>query len=219
LKAFSEQSFFDAAEILTKLGIAVILGGAVGYERERHGRPAGLRTHMLVAMGVTLFCLVSASYAGSDPTRISAQVVTGIGFLGAGTILRLGAEIKGLTSAASIWATSAIAMAVARGDQYLIVACVSTVLALITLSYVERIEKSLRRKAAPSELILSLRARSGLHEVLEKLSYDGIDVNGIRMIRNDDPIQVGLSVMVSKSVVLESISSIGCIESAQWAET
>ena len=114
----SAESFGVAATVLLKLGIAVFLGAVIGFEREKHGRPAGLRTHMLVALGVTLFCLVSSSYKGADPTRISAQVVTGIGFLGAGTILRLGAEVRGLTSAASIWATSAIAMAVARGGPF-----------------------------------------------------------------------------------------------------
>ncbi len=219
LDVLNEQAFAEATVILVKLGIAVVLGGAVGYERERHGRPAGLRTHMLVAMGVTLFCLVSAAYPGSDPTRISAQVVTGIGFLGAGTILRLGAEIKGLTSAASIWATSAIAMAVARGGAYLIVACVSTGLALLTLSYVERIEKNLRPKGAASELIVTFYARSGLHELLEKLSYDGIEVASIRMIPTDDKFEAGISVTASRSLVLESISSLGCVELAKWADS
>ena len=209
----------QAVVILIKLGIAVVLGGAVGYEREKHGRPAGLRTHMLVAMGVTLFCLVSAAYPGSDPTRISAQVVTGIGFLGAGTILRLGTEIKGLTSAASIWATSAIAMAVARGGEFLIVACISTCLVLLTLSYVERIEKRLRPKAARSELVVTFYARSGLHELLEKLSYDGIEVATIRMIPNDDKFEAGLSVSASRSLVLESLSSLGCIDKVKWADS
>jgi len=124
---FNPGNFGVAEAALAKVIIAMLLGGAIGVQRERRGRPGGLRTQILVALGVVLFCLISAAYVGSDPTRISAQVVTGIGFLGAGTIMRNNAEVVGLTSAASIWATSAIAMAVARGGPYLLVAVVSTV--------------------------------------------------------------------------------------------
>ena len=92
-------------------------------------------------------------------------------------------------------------------------------LALLTLSYVERIEKNLRPKGAASELIVTFYARSGLHELLEKLSYDGIEVASIRMIPTDDKFEAGISVTASRSLVLESISSLGCVELAKWADS
>ena len=90
--------------------LATFLGALIGLERETHGRAAGLRTHILVCLGTTLFTMCSYLIAGDyyDPGRITAQIVTGIGFLGAGSILRQGNTIVGLTSAASIWATAAI---------------------------------------------------------------------------------------------------------------
>src|SRR5439155_1345682 len=101
---------------------AAALGLAIGFEREIHGHPAGLRTHMLVAVGSGLFTVLSAygfrevsgavpNTAPIDPTRIAAQIVSGIGFLGAGAILKDGIVIRGLTTAASLWATSAVGMA------------------------------------------------------------------------------------------------------------
>ena len=204
----SAESFGVAATVLLKLGIAVFLGAVIGFEREKHGRPAGLRTHMLVALGVTLFCLVSSSYKGADPTRISAQVVTGIGFLGAGTILRLGAEVRGLTSAASIWATSAIAMAVARGGPFLVVAAVATGLALVTLAYIERIEIHYRPKSMPTELTVTLQARGDLHSLVEKLTYDGFQITSVRTIQTEPEVQVALIIPGPGAAILNSTCSL-----------
>lgn len=96
--------------------VAVALGAIIGWERERHGREAGIRTYAAVALGACVFGLVSAHVAGaSDPTRIAASVVTGVGFLGAGVILRDQGRIAGLTTAATIWATAAMGLAVAYG--------------------------------------------------------------------------------------------------------
>jgi putative Mg2+ transporter-C (MgtC) family protein len=214
----SPESFHVAATVLAKLAIAVILGGAIGFERELHGRPAGLRTHMLVAMGVVLFCIISAAYAGSDPTRISAQVVTGIGFLGAGTILRLGAEVKGLTSAASIWATSAIAMAVARGGPYLIVASVSTFMALVTLGTIERMEKRFRPKTLPHELLVILERRGDLHELIAKLNSEGFEIDGIRVLQNTPQIEVSLLISGSMGAAMQAATTVHGVLEAHWAE-
>ena len=109
-------------ELLIRLVVGTVLGGVIGYERDVHGRPAGLRTHLLVGLASTTFMIVSTHfvyfqhYAKNDlvtvdTSRIAASVVTGIGFLGAGTILRTGIDVKGLTTAASIWAVAAIGMA------------------------------------------------------------------------------------------------------------
>jgi len=135
-------------DMILKLIVSVLLGGLIGLERETHGRPAGLRTHILVCLGSTLFGLCSFSIAGTkfDPGRISAQIVTGIGFLGAGTIMRQGSVVRGLTTAASIWTVAAVGLAVAVGGSMLIVALVGTVLIVITLNLVPRFERRVVQK-------------------------------------------------------------------------
>ena len=134
-------------QIILRLLIATILGAAVGLERERLEWAAGLRTHALVCVGATLFMIVSsfgfADALGSsdvvlDPSRVAAQVVSGIGFIGAGTIILRREIVRGLTTAASIWAVAAIGLAVG-GGMYL-AALVATVLALVILAVVKPIE-------------------------------------------------------------------------------
>jgi putative Mg2+ transporter-C (MgtC) family protein len=101
--------------------LAAVLGGAIGAERELNDQPAGLRTHMLLTTGACLFTLVSA-YGfgrGTDPSRIAAQIVTGIGFLGGGAIVRDGLTVKGVTTAASIWATASVGVAIGAGSYVL----------------------------------------------------------------------------------------------------
>jgi putative Mg2+ transporter-C (MgtC) family protein len=132
-------STFDVA---IRLVLAAVLGGAVGFEREMREREAGLRTHVLVSVGSALFFLVSA-YAWTDwsfsqregivfdPTRIAAQIVTGIGFLGAGAIIRQGLSVRGLTTAATLWLVAGIGMA--SGAGYWEAAVIATVGALVTL--------------------------------------------------------------------------------------
>src|ERR671930_1064585 len=114
------------ADTLLRLAVAAALGGAIGLERELDEKAAGLRTHMLVAVGAALFTLVSAygfhdfltgggSVVRADPARIAAQIVTGIGFIGAGVIFRQGFTVRGLTTAASLWLVAAIGMAAGAG--------------------------------------------------------------------------------------------------------
>lgn len=97
--------------------LAVVLGTVVGYEREHEGKPAGMRTHGMVALGAALFTVVSIYGFGSggDPARVAAQIVTGVGFLGAGAILHQRGSVRGLTTAASLWVTAAIGTAVGSG--------------------------------------------------------------------------------------------------------
>lgn len=136
---FDPESLSQALELLIKLGIGALLAGIIGWERERSGHVAGVRTHMLVAIGVILFSEAGKAMGGEE-SRVAAQVVTGIGFLGAGAILRHGAEIIGLTTAASIWATAGIAMCVSVAGPFLLVAACATVLALFTLAMIEKLD-------------------------------------------------------------------------------
>jgi len=120
--------------VLLRLSVAAALGGAIGLERELRERGAGLRTHLVVCLGSALFTLVSAyAFVGPkvDPTRIAAQIVSGIGFLGAGAIIRQGLSVRGLTTAATLWLVAAIGMA--SGAGYYDAAVIATAGALLTL--------------------------------------------------------------------------------------
>ena len=135
-------------DIAIRLAVALVLGGAVGLEREVHGSDAGLRTHILVSLGSALMMIVSIlmsqAFPGSDPARISAQVVSGIGFLGAGSILRSTASVRGLTTAASIWAIAGIGLAIGAG--FYSSGLIASLLILVTLWLLRSVEKALKLK-------------------------------------------------------------------------
>ncbi len=123
---------------LPALLLSAALGGVVGLERDRHGRAAGVRTNLVVSLGATIFTLL-AQYSGGDPSRITAQIVSGIGFLGAGLIIKSGMSIKGLTSAATLWFMAAIG--VACGYRWFSLAIIGTILVLIALEGLDFTEK------------------------------------------------------------------------------
>jgi putative Mg2+ transporter-C (MgtC) family protein len=135
--------FANHSEILIRILIASLLGGLIGLERDMHGRAAGLRTHLLVSMGSAVFTILSeiiaknanASGFQADPGRIAAQVVAGIGFLGAGVILKEGAHVRGLTTAACLWGAAAIGMATGYG--YFEIAIIATGVALFSLEFLK----------------------------------------------------------------------------------
>ncbi|MEO8401298.1 MAG: MgtC/SapB family protein [Gammaproteobacteria bacterium] len=102
-------------EIFTRVLIAFFLGALIGWERERHGISAGIRTYGAISLGACVFGVLSISMVGADPSRIAAQVVTGVGFLGGGVIFRQGDYVSGLTTAATLWATAAVGLAVGFG--------------------------------------------------------------------------------------------------------
>src|SRR6187431_1559731 len=127
--------------------VALLLGAAVGWEREMQRQPAGFRTHALVGLGSAIFTVVSAfAFPGplSDPTRIAAQIVTGVGFLGGGAILHYRGSVRGLTTAASLWAVAAVGMAAGAG-LYLF-ATVSAVLVIVALEIFERLERVAKQR-------------------------------------------------------------------------
>ena len=135
----------ESPETILRLALAVLAGGVVGWNRQRRGHPAGLRTMMLVSLGSAAFVLMglavlSRNEAGrnlSDPTRVIAGIVGGIGFLGAGTIIRAGGEVRGVTTAAAIWATAAIGAAFGLGLYVLGTVTVGLTAAVLWLSPVE----------------------------------------------------------------------------------
>lgn len=133
-------------EMAVRLFLAGVLGGFIGYEREAHHKAAGLRTHILVSIGSCLIMILSIriyesvqGLTNADPTRLAAQVVSGIGFLGAGSIMKEGCTVKGLTTAASLWVVSGVGLAVGSG--YYMGALMTTGFVLLTLTILARIQK------------------------------------------------------------------------------
>ena len=143
----------ETLEMILKITLAAVLGMAIGLEREHRRKPAGLRTYTLVALGATLFTILSQNIGGEaaayDPSRIASQVVVGIGFIGAGIIFIRGGHIEGLTTAAGLWTTAAIGMAVGFG--FYTVAVFSAILSLAVLLLLRQIEKNIP-KIPPNDL-------------------------------------------------------------------
>jgi len=170
-------------DALLRLAVAAALGGAVGIEREIRDREAGVRTHLLVALGSALFTIVSAygfhefltsgdNVVRADPTRIAAQIVTGIGFLGAGAILREGLSVRGLTTAGSLWVVAAIGMAAGAG--YWEGALIATFGAIITIGPLRVIAYRALERIRPEErrLVIELREGHSGRTVLELIGQE-----------------------------------------------
>jgi putative Mg2+ transporter-C (MgtC) family protein len=164
-------------DIVLRLLLAALLGGAIGFERERLVWAAGLRTHMLVSVGACLIIIVSA-YGFSDviqayrvvldPSRIAAQVVSGIGFLGAGTILLRGEVVKGLTTAASLWAVAAVGLAAGAG--MFVAGIAATAILLIILAGLKPLEERFRSRTQTSRLRIIAERRAVTIDVLRDAS-------------------------------------------------
>jgi putative Mg2+ transporter-C (MgtC) family protein len=182
-------------QIILRLLVATILGAVVGLERERLERAAGLRTHALVCVGAALFMIVSAygfaEALGSsdvvlDPSRVAAQVASGIGFIGAGTIILRREIVRGLTTAASIWAVAAIGLA-AGGGMYL-AAVVTTVLALVILAVVKPVEWRLfkHRRARQVSLTVDLQEIS-LSDIKAEIEAANLRLDRMVIRSSDSP--------------------------------
>lgn len=192
------------AAIMLKLIYSTVLGAAIGLEREIHGRPAGMRTHMLIALGVTLICEVSKAFAPNDQARIASQIVTGIGFLGAGSILKLGVEIKGITTAASIWATSAVAMAVSVGGAMGWVALGAVLLTLFTLAVMDNIERRLAPSAHPISYEIEMEGEADMVKVIDTLAQTRAELKSI-VIASRMPLILVADIWGSPQKVLDAL--------------
>ena len=159
-------------EIFLRLAAALVAGGIIGYERERDSQPAGLRTHMILALGAALVMILSVNIGikfGSDPARLAAQVISGIGFLGAGALLRFGFNVKGLTTASTLWTTAMVGMAIGYG--YYLVSLFAVVIMIIVLTLVERFEKKFVRVNVIRTVVVDVHEREGiLREVRKTIS-------------------------------------------------
>ncbi len=163
-------------DLMLQIGLATLLGGAIGIERELGGKPAGLRTNILICIGSVLYTHLSLAMlsdstgaipVGTDTTRVAAQIVTGVGFIGAGTILHARGAVVGLTSAATIWVVAAIG--VALGSGYYLEGVATTLAVLVVLSGLGRAEKLIQRHSMRSTITVHARQGPTVVEDLETL--------------------------------------------------
>lgn len=182
---------FTTTEFIIRIALAGVLGAAIGLEREFRAKEAGTRTHFLVSMGSALFTILSqygfdeslkiySAFASFDPSRIAAQVVTGIGFIGAGTIILQKRVVKGLTTAAGLWATAAIGMTVATGLYALAISC--TVLVLCCLELFNCLMRRFGMKKIA--ITFSTHSHDTISKVLNELHNDGVDFDNYEMKQN-----------------------------------
>lgn len=141
------------AELVTRLLTAAVLGAVMGFERELRQKSAGLRTNILIAVGSAVFTLMSyelaAGVQGADPGRLAAQIVTGIGFLGAGAIIRRDGGVQGLTTAATVWVNAAVGIAAGGGEYHL--AVITTIVTVAVLLVLQPMERAIDRRFGTNE--------------------------------------------------------------------
>src|SRR5256886_6786403 len=166
--------------LVARVGLATVLGGAIGLERELGGKPAGLRTNILIGIGSVLYTHLSIAMVGggADPTRVAGQIVTGVGFIGAGTILHARGAVVGLTSAATIWVVAAIG--VALGSGYYLEGIGTTVVVLAVLAGLGRVEKLVERQSMRSTITVHAHPGPTVLEDLEGLvRRAGLEVSAV----------------------------------------
>ena len=219
----------DWLDVLLRLGVAAALTGAIGAERELRERAAGLRTHMLVGVGSALFTLVSAYAWGDfftnpqqrlDPTRIAAQIVSGIGFLGAGAILRQGLSVRGLTTAAGLWVAAAIGMACAAG--FWSAALITTAIVMIGLGPFRSVEQWINRRGTDVGVLeVHLSPERTVGPVVDLLEPRRVAINGIEFEVSEDRRWVRLEVELPSHLVpsqlLAEVSALEEVEGARWS--
>jgi putative Mg2+ transporter-C (MgtC) family protein len=179
--------------VALKLAVACLLGGIIGLDREASGKPAGFRTHILICVGATLITLLSIGIATSsarpgDPGRIAAQIVSGVGFIGAGTIIRSGGSVRGLTTAATLWVVAAIGMAVGADAWFMAVS--TTLVVWIALRILHRVENRLIPDGEERAVLrVKLRDPGLLHAIEQTLSAHEMDTSSVQVVRVDDGIE------------------------------
>lgn len=181
---------------MLRLALALVLGSIIGLEREINNRPAGFRTHILVCIGAALFTLISIyGIKGGDPARIAAQVVSGIGFLGAGTILREGNTIRGLTTAASLWSVAGVGMAIGAG--FYLGAVMTTAFMIIVLFLFNNLERRILQSQYHA-LTMDVSDTPGqLGRIGAKLGDMGVSIRTIEITsQNNQQVQLELGIKI-----------------------
>ncbi|MGZ3651932.1 MAG: MgtC/SapB family protein [Bdellovibrionota bacterium] len=179
-----------------KVALSILCGGAIGLERELKHKPAGLRTNILICLGSALFTLLSVMMASSapgepgDPTRVAAQIVSGIGFLGGGMILQSGGSVSGLTSAATVWVVAAIGMCIGLG--YPITAAIFTVTVFVTLYFLSKVDRKIFGKMHCYETWIHLKSMdsNARAEIMETFQQGDLELTRLSVDERDDRYQI-----------------------------
>ena len=223
----------SGGEVLLRVALAAVLGGAVGIERELREREAGLRTHLLVSVGSALFTLASAygfrdflvhggSVVRADPTRIAAQIVSGIGFLGAGAIIRQGLSVRGLTTAATLWVVAAIGLA--SGAGYYSAAAITTAVALVSLGPLRVVaHRILRRyRADTGRLLVALPSGQSPASVIDEVERGGGRIEMLEITHEQERRNVSLVVELrNESIgrqVVERVADLEHVLEVRWTD-
>jgi putative Mg2+ transporter-C (MgtC) family protein len=218
--------------VLLRLSLAAALGGAIGAERELRERGAGLRTHLLVCVGSALFTLVSAygfhdflvsggTLVRTDPTRIAAQIVSGIGFLGAGAIIRQGLSVRGLTTAATLWLVAAIGMA--SGAGYYAGALITTAGAILTLGPLRVMAYQIVRRYRPDtdRLMIEIPAGGSPGAVVEAIEREGGRVVALEIAQEGDRRSIAAEIELGAAGAPTIVAGVGEVDGVlevRWVE-
>ena len=178
----TQQELALSAEFFLRILIAAICGIVIGYERENRNKEAGIRTHAIVALGAALIMIVSkygfSDIQNYDASRVAAQIVSGIGFLGAGIIFIRNRAVSGLTTAAGIWATAGVGMAVGSGMYYIGIAV--TVL-IVLMQFVLHRQFVMKKEHRYEKLVIVMKERTGVEELQEKLLGQKVEVDSLEL--------------------------------------
>jgi putative Mg2+ transporter-C (MgtC) family protein len=218
-------------ESLLRLSLAAVLGGLIGVERELREREAGLRTHLLVSLGSALFTIVGAygfhaflesgqAVVRADPTRIAAQIVTGIGFLGAGAIIRQGLSVRGLTTAATLWVVAAVGLAAGAG--YYSAAVITTAVVLVALWPLRLLAyRILRRyRADDGRLLVELPAGTAPGELIDEVERSGARITAIEVSQEGDRRRLELDLALPRDLaaprLVARIADVPNVADVRW---
>jgi putative Mg2+ transporter-C (MgtC) family protein len=219
-----DLSFID---MTVRLILATLLTGLIGFEREATGKAAGLRTHAMVGFGAALFTIVSiAGFNEGDPARVAAQIVTGIGFLGAGAIWRSESNVKGLTTAAGLWAAAAIGMGIGAG--MLLVATVGTLITLAVLLGLRRVDMAIARRTAvaPQQIGVTIAHADRIRQIVKMVERVDDSVDEISFERNPDgtgvlviAVEPDRAKMISEMIqTMKGVSAVEIISPLYWKQ-
>jgi putative Mg2+ transporter-C (MgtC) family protein len=220
-------------EALLRLSLAAVLGGMIGFERELREREAGLRTHLLVSLGSALFTIVSAYgfrdfltsgavVVRTDPTRIAAQIVTGIGFLGAGAIIRQGFSVRGLTTAATLWVVAAVGLACGAG--YYSAAALSTALVLLALYPLRIIAYRILIRFRPEDgrLLVELPLGQSPGMVIDELERLGARIASLEVSQEGDRRRLEVDVALPRDLhvpnIVSRIAEVENVAGVRWGD-
>ena len=215
------------SEALLRITLAAVFGGAIGLEREFREREAGLRTHMLVSVGSALFTITSAygfhdflvhnggGVIRADPTRVAAQIVTGIGFLGAGAIIRQGLAVRGLTTAATLWVVAAIGLA--SGSGYYSAALMTTIVVVFLLWPLRYVARRFFERAHEHRLAVQLTAGATAATVVEALERLGVRIESFEL-GDEDALDLLLDLPrgIAPAVIVRQLVTRPEVRSASW---